>query len=1030
MWFSLIDACVNRGRTVLLLLLLVLVAGIQTYHAIPKEDEPDVQIPIIYVLMRLEGVAPEDAERLLIRPMEKRLRAIEGIKEMKSQASEGIASVTLEFDAGFDSDRALQDVREKVDEAKPELPREVEEPEVHEVNLSRFPVVNVILRGKLEQRSLLQLARKLRDRIETIPTVLSVTIAGEQLETLEILVDPATIEHYGLKPADVFEILRRNHVLIPAGSLDTGNGRFAIKLPGLLQHTVDFYNLPIKAHGDAVVALKDIAQIRRTFVDREEYARVNGEPAIVLEVSKRTGSNLIDTVQRVREIVEEDRAYWPDGVQVLFSGDKSNGIRDMLTDLQNNILFAVFFVMASILLYMGWRPSSLVALTIPGGFLFGILFLGIFDYTLNIVVLFSLILSIGMLVDAAIVVCEYADRRMQEGMDKREAYPLAAKRMLWPVLTSTLTILIVFMPLLFWPGIVGQFMRYMPITLMVTLIGSLLMALFFMPALGVWFDKNPSFALSASGALRAATPDRFTQLYVRWLAAVLRRPGWFATALTGSVAAMIALYAMLGPGVEFFPKIEPENILVQVHARGNLSVEEKNTIVREVESRVLPIRGVRVLYARAGRLANLRDAPEDTIGVLQLEMTHWQTRPKASAIMAEIRRNTRDIPGIYVEVLEQRPGPSGQKPIDVEFRSREPETLAPALAQMRAAMERMGGFTNIEDSRPIPSIEWQLVVDRSRAATYGLSVEDAGQVIKLVTNGLKAGVYRPNDADDEVDVKVRFPERFRSLDQLDSLTLATPKGPVPLSHFVTRTAHPELSRLERVDGVRVLSLRADVESGEIADRKVQALRDWLQTARLDPRVEVRFKGESEDQQETGQFLQRAFLLALFGMFLVFVTQFNGIYKAFVVLSAVFLSTGGVMLGLLVTYQPYGIVMCGVGIIALAGTVVSNNIIFIDTFEELRREGWSVTDALLETGAQRLRAILLTAGTTVIGLIPMVAQMNIDFVNREVSFGAPSTQWWVQLSTTIAGGMSFATVLTLFLTPCLLVLGDRAKQRWR
>lgn len=1035
---SIISAAVGRYRTVFLLLAFILIAGLGSYLTIPKESSPDVQIPIIYVSLRFEGISPEDGERLLLRPMEKELYSIEGLKKLKSHAAEGFASLVLEFDAGFNADKALEDVRNKVDEVRPELPADTEEPVVQEVNFSRFPVLNVILTGDVPKRTLIRIAQDLQDKVEGISQVLEAKISGDREEALEIIIDPLVLESYNLTPQEAFTILRNNNILVPAGEIDTETGSFAVKLPGVVETLDDLQNLPIKVKGEAVITLSEIAEIRRSFKDIQKYARMNGTSAVVLGVSKRTGANIIETVAQVRALVAVEQQFWPQGVQVAFSQDNSDQILTMLSELQNNVIFALLLVMIVILAVMGVRNALLVSMTIPAAFLFGVLMLDVGGFTLNIVVLFSLILSIGLLVDAGIVVSEYADRKMMTGMGPREAYPNAAKRMAWPVIASTITTLIVFTPLLFWPGVVGQFMRYMPITLMFTLSGSLLMALIFLPTVGarlggaVEIDPERKRKTLAAEEGNWQALDQFTRRYVTILEYFLKIPGWLVGGTTLAVTVVMVLFATQGPGVEFFPDIEPENAKVLVRARGNLSVAEKDALVRQVEARVMAMKDeVRIFYTTAGKFKQGQggNLPDDTIGEIQMEFVDWQLRRPANEILAEIRQRTQGIPGVVIETQKAEKGPPTGKPVQVEFASRFPDRLAPAVEKLVTYLQKDDDFKDIEDNRPLPEIEWELRVDRELAGRYGLDILTVGNFVKMVTNGIIVTDYRPDDADDEVDILLRFPEKYRNIAQLDSLRINTPSGaPIPLSNFVKRVPQQKITTLHRIDGRRVMTVKADLKPGVLADSKVKQIKQWLAEQTFDPSLQVVFRGEDEEQKEAGQFLTMAFVVALFCMALVMVTQFNSIYSMVVIMSAVFFSTGGVLLGLLLAWQPFGIVMCGVAIIALAGVVVNNNIIFIDTYDLHRKEGLSAREALLRTGAMRLRPILLTAITTILGLVPMVFSLNIDFFDRVVTVGAPSTQWWVQLSTSIAGGLAFATFLTLIFTPCLLLLGDRYLNR--
>lgn len=1094
-----IDAALNRSRTVLGMLVFILVAGTLAYITIPKEADPDINIPIIYVSMTHDGISPEDAERLLVRPMEQELRGIEGVKEMRSTAYEGGANVLLEFEAGFDADGALDDVREKVDLVRPDLPEDTDDPTVNEVNFSLFPVLVVTLAGDVPERALLRVARDLQDQLEGIATVLEVNITGERDEVVEVLIDPVLLESYGLEPEDLLSRIGNSNRLVAAGALDTGSGRFAIKVPGLFENVGDILNLPIINNGDAVVRVRDVAEVRRGFKDPTTYARVDGKPALALEVVKRSGENIIETIEAVRAIVEEEQRYWPEGIRVGYSTDKSEDIRTMLTDLQNNVLSAILLVMIVVVAALGLRGGLLVGMAIPGSFLAGILFISILGLTVNVVVLFALILAVGMLVDGAIVVTEYADRKLSEGVDKKEAYGLAAKRMAWPIIASTATTLAAFLPLLFWPGVVGEFMKYLPITLIATLTASLAMALIFVPTLGAnlasvvrivvtlaltavvagiasgigeeagmgesagmlgivgallgaglgfWLGGIAGRLLEKhetnSGAAKAlAAPPAhendddvdtemdptkvggLTGVYVKTLSLALSVP-WLVLMLAGgSLVGTMMAYGAIGKGVEFFPEIEPKLMIVNVHARGNLSVDEKDTLTAEVEREILAIGDeageFKSVYTSSGNFEVRDDEAEDIVGKITIEFQEWDERRPAAEIKEEIRARTAHLAGILVEIRQEEQGPPVGKPIHLQMSSRNPALLDEAVAIVRAKLDGMEGLVDVEDSLPIPGIQWEYSVDRAQASKFGANIAVLGSFIELVTNGLKMSDYRPDDSDEEIDIPARFPEQYRSIDQLDRLRINTDVGQVPAGNFVIRTATQNTGILRRVDGYRIAYVRADLEPGLLPDDYVKELRTWLETAGLSDGVNVEFKGEDQEQQEAQQFLVKAFGVALFLMAIILVTQFNSFYSAFLILFAVVMSTVGVLIGLMVIEEPFGIVMSGIGVIALAGIVVNNNIVLIDTFDRLKKTSDSARDAILRTGAQRLRPVMLTTVTTILGLLPMVMQTNIDFFTREVSQGAPSTQWWVQLSTAIVFGLAFSTLLTLVVTPCWLKL---------
>jgi multidrug efflux pump len=1026
-----IDYAIDHARLTVATLIFLLCAGLVAYVTIAKEAEPDVKIPVIYVQLSQRGISPEDSERLLLRPVETQLKSVGNVKEMRSTAFEGGGFVLLEFEAGFDSKAALADVRAKVDQAKHDLPRDVDEPQVLEVNLSLYPVLVVGLSGDVPERTLLRIARAAKNAIEQAPGVLSAELRGSRDEAVEIILDPTLISSYGLSIDQLGTIAQSFNTLIAAGALEGETGRFAVKVPSLFEKPQDILNIPVVASSGASVTLRDIAEVKPTFKDATSVTRVNGRPAMTIEVSKRTGANLIETVDAVKYVVEQLQKTWPSAVHVTFTQDKSKVIRQMLGDLQNSVATGVLLVAIVILFALGFRASVFIGIAIPASFLAGVLGLQLAGLTINIVVLFSLILAVGMLVDDAIIVSEFAERRMAEGMAPREAYALAAKRMAGPVIAATATRVAAFSPLLFWPGVVGQFMKYLPITLIATLSASLAVALFFTPTLGALLGKATRHPAGASGAGDEHVSDRGP--YMRTVRLALRHPGT-TLALAAVLLVVVQLaYGKFGRGVEFFPNVEPDYGQVIVHARGNLALEEKNRLIGEVERRVLEFDGLKTVYARIGEQPRgMSELTEDTIGVIQFEFAHWRSRPPAHQIMDAIRAKTADIPGILIEVTAPRAGPPTGKPIQVQLGAVDPAVLPAAAQKVAAILAGNGDIRDLDDGQPLPGIDWRIEFNKSEAAKYNASVGAVGSAIQLVTNGLKATEYRPVDSDKSVDILVRFPPERRSLDQIDDLRLQTPMGHVPIGNFVQRVPAPRVGYINRVNSNRVTTVSANVAEGVPSAKVQQDITRELAAADLGPGVTFRLKGEDEERSKASAFLLKAFGTAIFLIFAILLAQFNKLTSVGLVLTAVLLSTFGVMLGLLIMGQPFGVVMAGIGVIANAGVIVNNNIVLIDTYDRLRREGVAAYEAIIETCRERARPVVLTATTAILGVLPIAFGVNVEFLSREITVGAPATQWWINLSTAIVFGLGFATVLTLIVTPAALMAIENVRQarlRW-
>ena len=1023
---KLVDLAIRNARLTISVLMFLMLAGALAYINIPKEAEPDIQIPIIYVSMGYDGISPEDSERLLLRPMETALKSIQGIKKMTASAYQGGGNVLIEFQAGADLDTALDDVRNKVDDARRELPDGADEPSINEVNISEFPVLVVTLSGEVPERVLSAAAKELRDRIEEIPGVLDAALQGVRDDLVEIVIDPAKLSSYGLRPDTMIAGFNANNRLIAAGSMEGAEGRYAIKVPSLIETIEDLADLPIIANGNAIVRTRDLADIRPTLKDPTSVTRLNGKPAVAIEVSKRIGANLIATVDQVKLVTGALQKQLPDGVVVSFSQDKSTTIRQLLSDLQNSVLTAVILVFIIILYSLSVRSSILIGLAIPASFLMGILGLQMAGLTVNLVVLFSLILAVGMLVDDAIIVTEYAERRIGEGMDKTLAFSEASHRMAGPVIASTMTRIAAFSPLLFWPGIVGEFMKYMPITLIATLSASMLYALIFVPTLGSIISKpfkNP--------------PVHKDGGYMWVVGKAIRHPFIVMFLALGTLVAVPYTYMQVGKGVEFFPNVEPDFGQLYVKARGNLSIQEKDVLVRQAETRLLGWPGLETVYTRVGSGGG-DNAASDVIGTIQYEFVDWRKRKNAIAILADLRVAMQGIPGVEIEVSVPEAGPPTGKAIQIRLSADDPAGLKGAARLISGKLAQISDVTDINEGLPLPGVDWELKVNRGEASRYGASPGAVGAVVQLVTSGLKLSDFRPAGSDDAVDIVLRLPPDQRTISALDQLRIETELGPVPISNFVTRVAAPTSGTLTRIDGARSVTVEAGIKEGvqaqDVRDKVTVMLNETFKTEGFtDAGIRWTMVGEDQEQAEAGAFLSKAFGAAIFLIFVVLLAQFNKFISVGLVLSAVIMSTIGVFLGLMIMGQPFGIVMSGIGVIALAGVVVNNNIVLIATFDQLRDAGMGKIDAILETCRERARPVVLTALTAIFGVLPIAFGLNLELLNHETTFGAPSTQWWISLSSAIVFGLAFATILTLIVTPSMLMLvtrGDKDRTKGR
>jgi multidrug efflux pump len=1061
---ALIAWSVDHGRMILALLVISVIGGIGAYVGLPKEGSPNIDIPVVYVSVPLPGVSATDSERLIVKPLETKLRGLEGLKEMTSTALEGYGNVILEFDFDWNKSEVIADIRSLVDEARADMPDDILEPGISEVNLAAFPVVTVTLSGDVPERTLQRLADSMQRELEMLTPVLEVGIAGERDEMVEIVVDPLLLEAYNVTAAELLAVVSRNNALVAAGAVRTETGQFSVRVPGNFQTPTEIYRTPVKVSGDRVVTIEDIAEIHRTFEDAEGRARFNGEPTVGLQVSKRTGENIIETVELVKGRVAEITAAWPAQLQqtvhVAFSLDESRQVVDMVAQLEGSVSLAVALVVLVVVLTLGSRSAALVGLAIPMSFLLAFALLALFGMTINNMVMFGLILAVGMLVDGAIVVSEYADRRLAEGVAPTEAYREAGQRMFWPIVSSTATTLCAFMPMLFWPGIPGQFMGNLPITLIFVLSASLVVALVFLPVLGGIFGRvsvdvggSVRRALAALGLVGRARRRPVEQaarrtLFGRAVSLIVMNPVGPWLAIVGIIVAMgavITVFQTNNHGVEFFVDTEPERAIVHVRARGNHSLAEKDALVRAVESKVLEVEGLGAVFAFSGK-SGLRSfgqsGPVDAIGQVQVELAPWGSRPPGNDVIAEIERRIAEVPGVRAEVQLQEDGPQQGKPIQLRVEADDWDVLTQTTERLSSLLNQTDGLVDVDDTRPLPGIDWNLTVDREAAGRYGADIQTIGVLIQLITRGALLDVIRPDDSDDELDIRVRFPEGDRVLSTLDSLRIRTERGLVPLGNFITRQPVPALAEINRFNGTRYMLARADVAEGVNVNERIAHIEARLAAIDLPPGINITFAGDQEEQAESQQFLMTAFGLALGLMFAILLAQFNSLYNALLVLTAVVMSVTGVLIGMMVMGQPFSIIMTGTGVVALAGIVVNNNIVLIDTYSEFAQT-MPRLEAIVRTAEQRIRPVLLTTITTMAGLAPMMfaASVNLGdfgdavaallaaglftgagwaaFWGVMISAGAPAALWWVQLATAVVFGLGVATVLTLVGTPAAL-----------
>ncbi|MFC6687659.1 efflux RND transporter permease subunit [Jhaorihella thermophila] len=1190
---GIVDWAAARARMVLAFIAISIIVGGFAYANLPKEGEPDIEVPALFISVQFPGISAQDSESLLIKPMETELADLDGLKKMTATAAENYAAVVLEFEFGWDKTATMADVRDAMNSAQAKFPDGAEQYTITEFNFSEFPIVVVNLTGDVPERTMARIAKDLQDDLESLDAVLQAGIAGNRDEMVEVVIDPLRLESYNITAPELLRVVQNNNQLIAAGEVESEQGTFSVKIPSSFDDARDIYDLPIKINGDRVVTLGELAQINLTFEDRKGTAHFDGEPTVALQVVKRKGYNLIDTVELVKRTVAEAESRWPEQLQAAVlvgtSNDQSRIVDSMVRQLEGSVLTAIALVMIVVLSSLGSRAALLVGFAIPTSFLLTFALLAVMGVAISNIVMFGLILAVGMLVDGAIVVVEYADKRIKEGTGPMHAYVEAAKRMFWPVVSSTATTLCAFLPMLFWPGVPGEFMSMLPITLIFVLSASLVVALVYLPVMGGVTGRMSRLFGRASDAMRARLPwvARAALVPIAWYAMFLGAMqvlnpayllpdgtvppmigsllgaamfllasfassitlsaariafapkrisakqghtafGWVIRLIAGNpvmpivtIAAVFSavfyisfvLFPQNSRGVDFFVETEPEQATVYVRARGNLSLAEKDRMVMQAEEIVAAHPAVINVFAFAGDGGLRTDtsggqAPADTIGQVQFEIIPWEQRPKVKepwlggrfqrevtapdydgdTVLEQLQIRLDELPGFVTEVKALERGPASGKPVHLRIKGDDWDDLRRAVDIARAKMEDMPGLVQIEDTLPLPGIDWQIDVDVAKAGRYGADVATVGAMVQLVTRGILLDTMRVDTSEEEIEIRARLPEKDRVLSTLDSLKVRTPDGLVPLSNFITREPVPKRATISRVDQRRYYDVKADVAPGlarivrsgavgkpetlatvqilgegetttdpmfthpsgdeyrlmrldaaanatEVADalqsgeahfvpinanERIAQLTEWLETRPLPASVTWEWTGDQEEQAESQAFLSKAFLGALGLMFVILLAQFNSFYNAVLVLLAVVLSTTGVLIGMMVMEQPFSIIMTGTGIVALAGIVVNNNIVLIDTYQEFSAYMPRI-EAIVRTAEARIRPVLLTTITTMAGLTPMMFGISLDFWAGGYTIDSPTALWWKQLATAVVFGLGIATVLTLVVTPSFLAL---------
>ncbi len=1023
----------KRQTTVLTLMVFILVAGIYCYITLPRENFPDITIPYVFVTTTYEGVAPEDMEELISIPIERKLKGISDVEEIRSTSAEGISTVAVKFLPSVDIDDALQKVRDKVDQAKKDLPGDLpDDPVLQEVNFSDLPVIRVVLSGPFSLRRLQKFAEDMEDRLESIPGVLDARLSGGLEREIHVEFDLDRVGAYRVPFSSLINAVSKSNVNMPGGSMDIGQAKYLVRVPEDFQDPAEIFSIVAFVRDGKPVYLRDVAFIRDSHKDPRTRSRINGVKSVTLAIQKRSGENIVEVTDQVKAIVREMKPLLPPTLKIDLTSDMSNDVRLMVADLENNILSGLILVVAVIFLFIGGRSAIFVALAIPYSMFITFILLAAFDVTLNMVVLFSLILALGMLVDNGIVIVENIYRHIQQGMSRKEAALTGANQVAWPVITSTATTLGAFMPMLFWPGIMGEFMGYLPETLIMALTASLFVALVINPVLSARYQtakpKKTQKKKKSSGDpvvkrvyLALLTWSLDHRLIVVLVSFLL---------LVGS----ILLYGAFGKGSEFMPDTEPRRAYVHVKAPEGTNLDASDKLVKLVENIVSKYEDIRYVISNIGAEGGDPFSQGGTgthINRVALDFKDFHDRKTlSSTVVNEVREKILGaVKGAEVQVEKEKEGPPTGAPVNLEISGKDIHVLGDLVGRITKQIEDVPGLVDLKDNFVKGKPEIRVRVDKEKAALLGLDTYTIAYTVKTAINGAKVGVYR--EGKDEYDIIARLPDRDRhSLESLKRITVSGPKGePIPLTSLAEIKLSSGLGAIMRLDQKRVVTISGDV-SGRLANDVIQDIDSRLKTRMDWPRgYSYRFSGEQEEQAKSAAFLGKAFVATLFIIFIILVTQFNSFMTPFIILTSVLLSLIGVFLGLLITDTAFGVIMTGIGVISLAGVVVNNAIVLIDYYNQLKQRGMAAREALVKAGLVRFRPVMLTAITTILGLLPMATGVSFDFRKVALDIGNESSQWWGPMAVAVIFGLAVATLLTLVVVPVLCSLLNSLQERF-
>jgi len=1056
---------------VLLLCVGIVIVGLHSYYSMPRENEPEIKMPYIIVSTFRDGANPADMEASITIPIESKLDGLEGLKEMRSTSDDSFSVISLEFMPNIDIQVALNRVRDAVDQAKPDIDPEADEPVVKEFSLSSVPVLiyHFMASDKIAVSELYEMAENLRDKIEQIPGVLEVEIFGGRERDIIIEVDPVRLHYFHLPLSQVQGVLAGTNRNISAGVAEGKNSRIVMRVPGEFENPADIFNLVIGGTSTGTpIYMHDVAKVYYGFEDERSRARlfnylakdginsktkyVSPRPAISLHIKKRPGANILSMCDEVAKTIRNSSI--PNEVTVVKGLDTSKVVNEMVTDLENGIGTSLVLVLLVIFIGLGFRNSMLVASAIPFSMLTAIIILKALGQTLNMMVLFSLILALGMLVDNAIVIIENIHRHYSLGTSRIKSALIGTSEVAWPVITSTATTVAAFLPLVFWPGIMGEFMSFLPKTVIIVLLSSLFVALVINPTLCAIIMKRPKHKLQTDPENHRPT-YWLVQKYKIGLEFLLNRPYWTIATIFITFIFTIALYAYYQVGVEFLPDIDPDMVTCNITPPEGISLQRSDKLATELEDRLFgklgsgyntPVKNIKyanVVIGVAGSSGGAGGFQQATAPItIQIEFIDREARQEPSPeTIAEMRRRIAGIDkngkqilpplfGADFNVVKQQEGPPTGKDVSIDIFGEDLNKMSNVIVDMKHLMQQtLGTVKPIDDATTAqPTINWR--VDRARAGMVGLQQANIGSFLQIAVGGLHTGTF--GHGDDEQDILLRMDKKYRlDTNYLRNITIPTAfRGSVPISEVASAQLVPGPLSIKHLDGKRVLNAGCEVEPQVLDKSGVRkAFQNRAKKYQFPPSITYKFGGTSKEEEDAKAFLSKAFLIAIFLIIMVMVIEFNSIWISLIVMCSVILSLIGVLWGLLVLHVPFGIIMSGIGIISLAGIVVNNAIVLLDAIRQFEARGETTKDAVISAAMIRFRPVLLTAITTILGLVPMALRFSFDFKNLSFVFNSHSSQWWQSMATTVIFGLLIATILTLGIVPTLYLLYEKFHSKW-